>query len=51
MSQEPIRDNISRIRFLVRLKKPCPECGSADAIVDNEAGEIICKKCGLVQNK
>ena len=26
--------------------KKCPECGSSD--VENQHGEIICKKCGLV---
>jgi len=26
----------------------CPECGSHEAVLDEETYEIICKKCGLV---
>jgi len=28
--------------------KQCPECGSNNLLADNERGELVCKKCGLV---
>jgi len=28
--------------------KSCPECGSTDLIMDYEAGELVCSRCGLV---
>jgi len=51
MTQEPVRNNVTRIRFVVQLKKPCPECGCKEAIGDGENGEVFCKRCGLVLNK
>jgi len=47
----PDRNVVHRIRYETCLKKACPNCGAKEAIVDGETGEIICKKCGLVQNK
>ncbi len=29
----------------------CPECGSTEILVDNEKGEKICSKCGLILNE
>ena len=26
----------------------CPECGAVEVVRDNEKGEVICAKCGLV---
>ena len=28
--------------------KKCPECGSSNLIYDEQKGELICGKCGLV---
>ncbi len=29
-------------------KKPCPQCGSQNIMVDYRHGELVCQKCGLV---
>jgi transcription elongation factor Elf1 len=51
MTEEPIKNLSHRPRYVKRLQKPCPQCGSYEAVVDNEAGEVVCKKCGLVLNE
>ena len=30
------------------LKNVCPECGSKDLVSDGGAGEVVCRRCGLV---
>jgi transcription initiation factor TFIIB len=30
------------------LKNICPECGSKDLVSDDGAGEVVCRRCGLV---
>jgi ribosomal protein S27E len=51
MTEEPLKDVSHRPRYIIKRKDPCPQCGSHEAIVDNEAQEVVCKKCGLVLNE
>jgi ribosomal protein L37AE/L43A len=51
MTEPPDRNIVHRPRYIKRLQKRCPQCGSYEAIVDREVGEIICRKCGLVLNE
>jgi ribosomal protein S27E len=51
MTEEPLKDVSHRPRYVINRKDPCPQCGSHEAIVDNEAKEVVCKKCGLVLNE
>jgi ribosomal protein S27E len=48
MTEEPLKNVSHRQRYILKIKDPCPQCGSNEAVVDRETGEIICKKCGLV---
>ncbi|MDQ1280545.1 MAG: transcription initiation factor [Thermoproteota archaeon] len=33
------------------LDKKCPNCGSESFVEDSDAGEVICRRCGLVSEK
>ncbi len=35
---------------IVRLMNVCSECGSDDLLIDEKAGEVACRQCGLVLN-
>jgi transcription elongation factor Elf1 len=51
MTEPPDRNIVHRPRYMKRLKKPCPQCGSYEAVVICAVGEVVCKKCGLVLNQ
>ena len=46
-TEEPYRNISHRLRYLKKLRGPCPECGSVEAVVITGVGEVVCRRCGL----
>ncbi|MCS7114053.1 MAG: hypothetical protein RMJ15_00035 [Nitrososphaerota archaeon] len=50
MTKPPLKDVSHYVRVELKLKQPCPECGSMKAVRDGLTGEVCCANCGLVLN-